>query len=526
MKLTGQQHRQLREAIQSAFVDIADLKIMLREEMDMSLNNIASGENDNQIVSNLINQLEAQNRIVEFLEAALKSVPKNQELLNYQQQFIQESKSPPTEPITNIPEIWFQDLTIITINSSIITLICIIIKFLGILQPYELWAFDRLIQIRGSLQPDKADHRILIVGVTPEEREEWDKVEKPYRASLPDKVILELLQKLDEYNPKTIGISISRPFNATEDELAKKLSNDSRLFAVCKVPVENGNKVAPPPEVPENRLGFSDFIQDPDQVLRRYLFQMNLKLTPDDKKRLGIKEDENFCQANYALSFQLALHYLGEKAQFTEKGFYKIRDVVFKPLDGYAGPYQRNIDLGGHQIILDYHNFHGFFENSPRNVAEQLTLNQVIQDRVATEDIQRYQNRIILIGIITRGQENYWSTPLGGREVPGVFIHAQMVSQILRAVEDGEPLLWYWPQWVEILWIWVWATVGGTIVWCNHQPKYMLVMEIAGIISVVNICIFVFFLFNGWLPSIPPIIALIFTALIIFYTQNFTVKSK
>ena len=483
MKLTGKQHRQLREAIQSAFVNIEDLEIMLREKMDLSLNNIVSGKNYNQIASNLINQLEAQNRIVDFIEAALeyvpnqqellncqqqfmqKSVPSNQELLNCQQQFVQKSELEqlPTPPI-NFSKTWFQVLRIVTINSSIITLICIIIRFLGILQPYELWAFDRLIQIRGSLQPDKADHRILIVGVTPEEREEWDKVEKPYRASLPDKVILELLQKLDEYNPKTIGISISRPFNATEDELAKKLSNDSRLFAVCKVPVENGNKVAPPPEVPKNRLGFSDFIQDPDQVLRRYHFQMNLKLTPDDKKRLGITDDENFCQANYALSFQLALHYLGEKAQFTEKGFYKIRDVVFKPLDGYAGPYQRNIDLGGHQIILDYHNFHGFFENSPRNVAEQLTLNQVIQDRVATEDIQRYQNRIILIGIITRGQENYWSTPLGGREVPGVFIHAQMVSQILRAVEDGEPLLWYWPQWVEILWIWVWGDC-----WWNNR---------------------------------------------------------
>ena len=112
--------------------------------------------------------------------------------------------------------------------------------------------------------------------------------------------------------------------------------------------------------------------------------------------------------------------------------------------------------------------------------------------------------------------------------MPGVFIHAQIVSQILRAVEDGRPLLWYWPQWVEVLWVWVWATVGGIIVWYNRQPKYIPVMVIVGIISVVNIgsCIFVFLVFNGWLPLIPPIIALIFTALIIFYKQNLTVKSN
>ena len=107
------------------------------------------------------------------------------------------------------------------------------------------------------------------------------------------------------------------------------------------------------------------------------------------------KEYEKFCQANYAISFQLALHYLGEKAQLTKKEFYKIRDVVFKPLERYAGPYQGNIDAGGHQILVDYRNFHNY-ENSPKNFAKRLTLNQVIQEQVKTKDIQKYQNLIIL----------------------------------------------------------------------------------------------------------------------------------
>ena len=547
MKLTGKQHRQLREAIQSAFVNIEDLEIMLREKMDLSLNNIVSGKNYNQIASNLINQLEAQNRIVDFIEAALeyvpnqqellncqqqfmqKSVPSNQELLNCQQQFVQKSELEqlPTPPI-NFSKTWFQVLRIVTINSSIITLICIIIRFLGILQPYELWAFDRLIQLRGSLRPHEPDDRILVVEVTSNDLEEWDEKERTHGASLPDEAILKLLQKLDQYNPKAIGLDIYRPFKATESKLAEKLRDDSRLFAVCKVPAENSDKEAPPPEVPKNRLGFSDLIQDPDGVLRRYLFHMDFEPTLDEEQRLGI-EGEKFCQTNYAISFQLVLSYLGEKPQLTKQDFYKIRNVVFKPLDYYTGGYQGNIDALGHQVLLDYRNFRGFEGNSPKNVAERLTLNQVIQDGVTTEDIEeKYQDRIILIGRTTEGEEDYWSTPLGGPEVPGVFIHAQIVSQILRAVEDGRPLLWYWPQWVEVLWVWVWATVGGIIVWYNRQPKYIPVMVIVGIISVVNIgsCIFVFLVFNGWLPLIPPIIALIFTALIIFYKQNLTVKSN
>ncbi|NEQ39560.1 MAG: CHASE2 domain-containing protein [Okeania sp. SIO3I5] len=564
MKLTGQQHKQLREAIQSAFPLEGDLKIMLREAMELSLDNISSGENYNQIVYNLIDYLEAQNRIIELIKAAIKYVPGNQELLNFKQQFIQEPepeppatppkntsieaatvdvpdnekllnyehkfiqkvepKPPPTPPI-NVSKTWFQALRIITIRSSIITLICIIIGFVGILQPFDLWVFDQLIQLRGSLLPNEPDNRILIVEVTPEEREEWDKVEKPYRASLPDEAILKLLQKLDKYNPKAIGLDIYRPFNATEDELAKRLINDSRLFAVCKVPGEKGNKEAPPPEVSEKRIGFSDFILDPDRVLRRYLFEMDFHPNPDEKKKIGIKEYENFCQANYAISFQLALHYLGEEAQLTEKEFYKIRDVVFKPLERYAGPYQGNIDAGGHQILLEYRNFRGSLENSPGNVAERLTLNQVIQDKVKTKDIQKYQNRIILIGIITRGQEDYWSTPLGSPRVPGLLIQAQMVSQILRAVEDGEPLLWYWQQGIEWLWIWGWATFGGTIVWCNRQLM-IPIMGTAGIILLVGICCSVFLFLNGWLPSIAPIMAFIFTSILIFLQKKLSDRSK
>ncbi|GFZ92001.1 effector-associated domain EAD1-containing protein [Okeania sp. KiyG1] len=97
MKLTGKQHKQLREAIQSAFPFEGDFKMMLLEEMEVSLDNIVGGGNYNQIVSNLITQLEPQNKILELIEAALINVPNNQELLNCKQQFIQQ-----TEPI-NIP---------------------------------------------------------------------------------------------------------------------------------------------------------------------------------------------------------------------------------------------------------------------------------------------------------------------------------------------------------------------------------------------------------------------------------------
>ncbi len=52
--------------------------------------------------------------------------------------------------------------------------------------------------------------------------------------------------------------------------------------------------------------------------------------------------------------------------------------------------------------------------------------------------------------------------------MPGVWIHTQMVSQILSAVIDKRPLLWVLPQWQGIQWgdaifVWLVAVTGGLL---------------------------------------------------------------
>jgi CHASE2 domain-containing sensor protein len=45
--------------------------------------------------------------------------------------------------------------------------------------------------------------------------------------------------------------------------------------------------------------------------------------------------------------------------------------------------------------------------------------------------------------------------PYGRRR--GLEVHAHLVSQMLSAVQDGRPLIWWLPQWGDALWVWAWS---------------------------------------------------------------------
>ncbi len=62
----------------AAFPSESDLEIMLSDELDWKLNQIAGGSNYQQIVFNLINKYtEPQGKTIELLKAAKKANPGN-----------------------------------------------------------------------------------------------------------------------------------------------------------------------------------------------------------------------------------------------------------------------------------------------------------------------------------------------------------------------------------------------------------------------------------------------------------------
>jgi CHASE2 domain-containing sensor protein len=389
---------------------------------------------------------------------------------------------------------------ILLLGSLAIAALTIGIRYLGLLQPMELAAFDQLMRHRAEEVPDS---RLLIVTVTEEDVQRQNPEQR--RGSLSDTAFDRLLQKLQPHKPRAIGLDIYRDFavGSGQEKLAKQLRGSDNLIAICKVSDRTVDDpgIAPPPEIPLERLGFSDFVVDSDGRVRRQL----LALTP---------ESASPCQASYAFSLQLAFRYLAAEGIFpswTTEGYLQLGKTVLKTLQTQTGV-DRKIDTWGHQILLNY--------RCCDRIADRVTLTDILEDKVNPKSIE---GRIVLIGTTARSFADYWSTPYSQsqsqeQQIPGVFLQAQMTSQILSAVLDRRPLLWVLPQWGEFLWIWVWSFVGGIVVWRSHLSSHSnQVLKLAGAllsaqIGLYGCCFLVLAQTGGWLPLIPSSLALVATS--------------
>ncbi|WP_414588515.1 CHASE2 domain-containing protein [Scytonema sp. PCC 10023] len=376
------------------------------------------------------------------------------------------------------------------------------VRYWGMLQPFELQAFDQLQRLRPDEKPDS---RLLVVTITEEDVQSQPQEER--RGSLSDESLLKLLEKLQAYQPQAIGLDIYRDYAVRRDlpALAALMQNsasadptqEGRLIAVCQVSDTQPRRpgIPPPPEIPQERLGFSDVAVDPDSIVRRHL----LALTPPPSSP---------CKASYALSVQLALRYLAARnisLEFTTDGAWKLGKTSFKPLEAHTSGYQ-GIDASGHQIMLNYRSHRSLQEFVP-----QVTLTEVLAGKVNSSGVK---DRIVLIGTVAESFQDYSSTPYstnegGMQKIPGVILQAQMISQLLSAALDGRPLLWAWSVWQETIWVWGWSLTGGLLTWYIRRPLYLGIAAGVAIACLYGVCLVIFIQWGAWIPLVPSAIALI-----------------
>ncbi|MQK95299.1 CHASE2 domain-containing protein, partial [Escherichia coli] len=108
-------------------------------------------------------------------------------------------------------------------------------------------------------------------------------------------------------------------------------------------------------------------------------------------------------------------------------------------------------------------------------------------------------------------------TPYSGsdavtQQMPGVVVHGQMVSQFLSAALDGESPIWYWPLPVVLGWILLWAGVGSVLGWWLRQPLWLAGAVVGGLIILFGGGFGVFVMASGWIPVVPPAIALVLSS--------------
>jgi CHASE2 domain-containing sensor protein len=389
------------------------------------------------------------------------------------------------------------------------------VRHQGGLQTWELQAYDQLMQsaprplfASRSRSHSGQDSRLLIVTVT---EQDFQLPEQQHRiGSLSDIALELLLEKLAQFQPRTIGLDIYRdfPVQVNQASLATRLQTADNFFAICKVSdrMKNHPGTSPPPEVPPQRQGFSDVVQDSDGVVRRHL----LAIQPAPASP---------CTTPYALSAQLAFHYLEKEGivpKYNAQGQLQLGNVVFRQLQSHMGGYQQ-VDTGGYQILLNYRSSQG----SPLEFAPTVTLADVLKGVVNPDQVK---DRIVLIGVQAQSAHDYISTPYSTpqelhQQIPGVYLQAQMVSQIVSAVKDERSLLSVLPLWGEALWVWGWSVVGGAITWRYRSGRH-LILAGGGAIGVLYVFCFILFCQGIWVPLVPSALVLVMTggAIVIYPT--------
>jgi CHASE2 domain-containing sensor protein len=413
------------------------------------------------------------------------------------------------------------------VTSMGVTTLVVVMRLFGIFQASELWFFDRMMQ----QQPDeKKDERLLLVQITSKDIQTYardpSKEIPKYGASLPDKIIFELLNSLLKKEPRVIGVDIYRDFPAYDKDLAQLLEKkNQRLIFVCKFPDNTYTTYKneghdPPPGFPIEQVGLSDFTFDSNKVIRRQILQMG---TPNNQDTNKSKCRNNPQEVMDSFSYKVAQIYLAAKnKEYRNRELnelLKSGNTVLQKLDlGELGGYSEtsNEFNGGYEILLNYRSVFENNKESPHYIARRFTVEQVLQGKIEDNLVK---DKIVLIGTNTEGYDNVFATPfsIGGRDapMPGLYIQAQMVSQLVSAVLDGRPLLKVWSRDYEVVWILCWSLIGAILPQVCKQPRNLLLVTGTCLTILYFICLFIFinsdykYNYKYWIPLVPPFVALL-----------------
>lgn len=366
-----------------------------------------------------------------------------------------------------------------------VTGMLLLVRQFGGLDPWEMNVYDYLIRQQPHIEAQES--RILVVEITEED------IRNQQRAIMSDQVIAQMLTTLQGYEPVVIGLDIFRdiPQHPGNQALRKQLAASN--VVVINELGDLGESMIPAPDyVPRERVGFNDFVLDPDDILRRHLMYAFIG-------------DETF----YSFSLRLSLKYLKPKNLELEvhPKFLQIGDTIFPRLRPGAGGYQ-SLDASGYQVLLRY--------RAADRITHKISLTDLLNGQF---DPNWIKDKVVLIGTTARTSKDYFSTPYSANvrssptehKLAGVLVHAQLTGQILSAVLDQSSLIWFWPEWMEIVWIAGWALLGGAIAWGLKHPAWLAGAVAIALTTLFGIC-WTLFALAGWVPFVAPAISLVITA--------------
>jgi adenylate cyclase len=360
----------------------------------------------------------------------------------------------------------------------------------GFLEAAELAAYDWYLRLRPPA--GAADPRVTIVTMT--ERD----VQQLGSWPLPDGVLADALQILLRHEPRTVGIDIYRdvPVPPGTDRLHRALQADRRIVVVMKFGEGPAGGVRPPAAVTDpERVGFNDVVVDRGGIVRRGLLFL---------------DDGTNVFASFAL--RLALLYLETdgirpEPDVHDPGLLRLGPTTIRPLEPNDGGYVR-ADTRGYQFLLDFKAGDAAFASV--DLASLLA---------GSFDPRLIRGRIVLLGVTATSIKDSFYTPYSrglqaSQDMPGVAIHATVVSQLLRTALDGASPMRSLPAWQAAAWIAGWSLVGGVIGLRTRSP-WWFGSATGGALVTVGALAYVVFARGWWIPAVPPAVSLVGAAALV-----------
>ncbi|NET03689.1 MAG: CHASE2 domain-containing protein [Symploca sp. SIO2B6] len=370
----------------------------------------------------------------------------------------------------------------VLITATSVWLAVMLMRYAGGLQLLEWVAFDQFFLLRPMETPDP---RIVIVTI-----DESD-ISEIGQWPIPDSVLVKVLQKLQQQQPRAIGLALYRnlPVAPGHQKLVEVFESTPNLIGIKKV-VGNVSEPAvesPPVLAQLAQVAAADLVLDADGKLRRSL--------------LSLKDLEQ--QTVLSLGTKLALIYL-EAENITlqvideSQRRLKLGKAVFTPLRANDGGYIK-ADLGGYQILSNF--------RRPRGGLNTVSLTAVLEDKIPPELVR---DRVVLIGLKAESFQDRFYTPYShslDTTLAGVEVHADLTSQILSAAVEGRPLIRVWSEYYEWLWTFAWSGIGA-ILGCKFQSPRGTVISTALTGSGLILGAYLLFLAGWWIVVVPSLLCL------------------
>ena len=369
--------------------------------------------------------------------------------------------------------------------------VCILLLHsIGLLQSLELAALDQFFRLRPNEPPEE---RITIVVI------DETYINQVRLWPIPDAIIAQLLQKLNVYKPRAIGLDIYRdlPVEPGNQKLHNTYKSMPNLIGI-ELLANDKNKnfsVSPPLGLNQDQVGFNNLLYDPDRKVRRSLLYWHVK-----------------SEVHESFALKLALLYLKSKGITPTKAksnpeYLQLGKAVFTRFKANDGAYV-GADDRGYQILSNFPKPKCQTSSKQLCSFSQVSMKDVLAGKVKENLIK---DRIILIGSTASSLQDfvfipYSSSVMGiAKPVPGIELQAYFISQLISAAVDGRPLLKVWPDLVEYLWIFVWSYLGAVTIWrIRHATRSLYCILVS--CFVLTVSAYLAFLYGWWIPLIPSLV--------------------